>query len=197
MRYLLPLVLLSAPVSLLAQGGRFEESKRLGMAYLKEGKYDRAAAKLEEVHETDPSDSMVAEALAVAYMNGDERKQDYTLDDKAKAILVQQLQKGGRALFHVQLNLSSTFYSGSTTKTCGGTMTLAKGKLAFLCERGDTGGDNSFDFTPAAVKETSARYDKGNGMFFIKTAKRTYNFHPASWDKRHSQIILELITQYF
>ena len=184
------------PGLLLAQGGRFEENKRAGLASLKDGKYDRAAAKLEEVYEADPSDPVVAEALATAYLNGDERKLDAKLDGKAKAIFDRQLEKGGRAVFLVQLNLSSSFYGSSTTKVCSGPMVISAGKIEFQCEKGDAKSEHSFTLSAGDVKEMGDRFDKGHGMFFIKSAKRTYNFYPASWDKKHGQLILAFASQY-
>jgi hypothetical protein len=188
------LVLLSA--SAFAQGGRFEENKRAGLASVKEGKFDRAAAKLEEVYEADPGDPAVAEGLAIAYLNGDERKLDSKLDEKGRAILEKQLAKGGRAVFLVQLNLSSTFYGSSSTKVCSGPLIVTPGKLEFQCEKGDAKAEHSFTFAPGDIKETGDRFDKGHGMFFVKGSKRTYNFYPASWDKKHSQMVLALVRQY-
>lgn len=188
--------LLLFPGLLLAQGGRFEENKRAGLASLKDGKFDRAAAKLEEVYEADPGDPVVAEALATAYLNGDERKMDPKLDGKAKTIFERQLTKGGRAVFLVQLNLSSTFYGSSTTKVCSGPLVITAGKIEFQCEKGDAKAEHSFTFVTDDVKEMGDRFDKGRGMFFIKSAKRTYNFYPASWDKKHGQLILAFASQY-
>lgn len=194
MRVLLSLILF--PLLLAAQGGRFEENKRLGLAALRDGKYDRVAAKLEEVYETDPNDPVVAEALAIGYMNGDERKQDGALDEKAQKILTRQLEKGGRAVFLVQLNLSSTFYGSAVTKFCSGPLIITPGKIAFQCEKGDIKPEYSFTLTAGEVNDIGDRFDKGKGMFFIKSGKRTYNFYPATWDKQHGQMILALARQY-
>lgn len=188
-------LLLCAP--LLAQGGgRFEENKRLGLAALRDGKYERAAAKLEEVYEADPNDALIAESLAIAYMNSEERKQDPTLDDKAQKILARLLEKGGRAVFHVQLNLSSTFYGSSLTKFCSGPLIIEPGKLTFQCEKGDVKPEYSFTFVPSEIKEMGDHFDKGRGMFFIKGLKKTYNFYPAAWDKYQGKMILDFVNQY-
>ena len=187
---------LSGNLSGQAGGGRFEENKRAGLAALKDGKYDRVAAKLEEVYEADSSDPVVAEALAIGYMNGDERKVDRTLDDKAQKILARLLEKGGRAVFLVQLDLSNSFSGSSTTKFCSGPLAISPGKISFQCEKGDVKPEHSFTFAASDIKNMGDHFDKGHGMFFIKAAKRTYNFSPASWDKRHGQMILALARQY-
>lgn len=190
--------MVACTLGLFAQGGggRFEESKRIGLAAMRDGKFERAVAKLEEVYESDPNDAAVAEALAIGYMNSDDRKQDPTLDGKARKILARQLEKGSRAVFLVQLNLSSSFYGSSITNFCSGPLIIESGKLSFQCEKGDVKPDHSFSFVPSEIKDMGDRFDKGRGMFFIKSGKRTYNFYPASWDKKHGQMILAFATQY-
>jgi hypothetical protein len=182
----------------LAAQGRFEESKRLGLAYAKDGKFDKAAAKLEEVHEVEPGDAMVAEALVISYFNGDDRKDNLEIDKKGFAILEKSLAGGGRAVFLVQLNLSNSFLSANTapTKFCNGRLTLSKGRLSFLCEKGDKPEENSFDVASSEIKELGERFDRGRGLFSLKIGKRAYNFYPASWDKKHSQYFLVLAKQY-
>jgi hypothetical protein len=178
--------------------GRFEENKRLGMTYLKEGRFDKAAAKLEEVHEMEPGDTMVAEALAISYFNGDDRKDNFDIDKKGFAILEKLLEKGGKAPFLVQLSLSNSFLSSGVapTKFCNGRLTLSKGRLSFLCEKGEKPEENSFDVAGSEVKELGDRFDRGRGLFTFKIGKRTYNFYPASWDKKHGQYFLVLAKQY-
>ena len=178
--------------------GRFEESKRLGVAYAKDGRFDKAAAKLEEVHEMEPGDTMVAEALAISYFNGDDRKDNFEIDKKGFAILEKLLAGGGKAPFLVQLSLSNSFLSSGVapTKFCNGRLTLSKSHLSFLCEKGEKPEENSFDVSGGEVKELGDRFDRGRGLFTFKIGKRTFNFYPASWDKKHGQFFLVLAKQY-
>lgn len=184
--------------SLVAQTGRLEESKRLGFALLKDGKYDRAAAKLEEAYEVDKSDALVNEGLAVAYMNGDDRKNNPDLHNRAFAILEKSLASGGKASLLVYLALGNSLFAsiGSPTNVCAGQLILQPGRLAFVCEKGEKPAQNSFDFTRAQITEVGERFNRGKGMFFVRAGKRTYNFVPANWEQKHSQFFLDLAAKY-
>lgn len=67
-------------------GGRFEEAKRMGMAYVQSEQFDKAAGRLEEVWEQDRSDPAVGESLALAYLNTEERRTLPQLQKQAFAI---------------------------------------------------------------------------------------------------------------
>src|SRR5258707_959430 len=75
--------LLTGGSSLAQNTGRFEEGKRLGLQYIAGAKFDRAAGKFEEIWDQDQTDPLVAEYLAIAYLNGDDRKDHPELQRKA------------------------------------------------------------------------------------------------------------------
>lgn len=77
--------------------GRFEDSKRLGLQYAASGKYDRAAAKFEEIWDQDQTDPMVAEYLSISYLNGDDRKDHPELQRKAFDLMEKSISLGGKA----------------------------------------------------------------------------------------------------
>src|SRR5438874_5320584 len=83
-------------------GGRFEEAKRMGMAYVNSEQFDKAAGRLEEVWEQDQSDPVVGEFLAVAYLNSEDRRSLPQNQKQAFAIIDHLVASGSRVTFLVQ-----------------------------------------------------------------------------------------------
>jgi hypothetical protein len=180
-----------------AQGGRFEQQKRLGFAYLKEGKYDSAAAKLEEIWDLDKSDPMVGEGLAIAYLNGSDRKANREIVGKAHQIMEKALADGGRAVFvvvHSHERLS--FLQGhELINFCSGQLQLSKDRISYVSESGDKGGQHSFDLAAGGVKEIAANSDRLT--FHIKSADgKNFNLAPRSRAQEDSDFLLSLAGKY-
>src|SRR5947207_1450786 len=68
-------------------GGRFEEAKRMALAYIRSEQFDKAAGRLEEVWEEDQSDPTVAENLALAYLNTEDKHSLPELQQKAFGLI--------------------------------------------------------------------------------------------------------------
>src|SRR5436190_24013968 len=83
-------------------GGRFEAAKRMGMAYINNEQFDKAAGRLEEVWEQDKSDAVVGEFLAVAYLNSEDRRSLLQSQEQAFAIIHKLVAAGSRVTFLVQ-----------------------------------------------------------------------------------------------
>lgn len=182
-------------------GGRFEETKSLGLTYLHRGEYDKAAGKLEEVWEMQkPPDPLVAESLAIAYLNGDDRKSEAGLDQQAFTLLEKAIAMGGQATLLVEHSHEKLgFIQGNElTKFCSGRLTVRPGKLTFVSEGGEHPGQDSFEFAADGLKEAAPNSDTARGMFHIKGRdskgkERTYNMVPKSWAKTDSDFFLSLI----
>jgi hypothetical protein len=186
-------------VLLFGQGGRFEQQKRQGLAYLKDGKYEKAAAKLEEVWDYEKSDPMVAEGLAIAYLNGTDRRNNPDLAPKAYELMDKQIQAGGKAVFLVVHSHEKLgFLQGhELTNYCAGQLQVRSGRISYVSETGDKGGQHSFDLAADDIKEISPNFDRGRGMFHIKTRdKQNYNMAPRSWDEKDSQFLFSLVVKY-
>lgn len=184
--------------------GRFDETKRLGLIYIKNGQYDKAAGKLEEVWEMQkPSDPLVAENLAVAYLNGEDRKSQRDLDLKAFGLMEQAISGGGQATLlvlhsHEKLGL---IQGNALTKFCSGRLSIKSGHLAFISEAGDHAGEDSFEFSAADFNGVEPNRDNSRGMFHIKGKdkrgkERTYNMVPKSWARNDSDFFLSLIRKH-
>ena len=180
-----------------AQGGRFEQQKRLGFAYLKDGKYDNAAAKLEEIWDLDKSDPMVGEGLAIAYLNGSDRKTNPEVVTKAYQMMDKALASGARAVFvvvHSHEKLS--FLQGhELINFCSGQLQLSKDRISYVSESGDKGGQHSFDLPADGVKEIAANSD--HLTFHIKSADgKNFNMAPRSRAPEDTGFLLSLAGKY-
>ena len=180
-----------------AQGGRFEQQKRLGFAYLKDGKYDNAAAKLEEIWDLDKSDPMVGEGLAMAYLNGADRKANREVVAKAYQMMEKALADGGKAVFivvHSHERLS--FLQGhELINFCSGQLQVSKDRISYVSESGDKGGQHSFDLPAGSIKEIAANSD--HLTFHIKSAdNKNFNMAPRSRAQEDSDFLLSLAGKY-
>jgi len=196
---------LGAMAAALAQsGGRFEQQKRQGLEYVRSGQFDKAAVKLEEVWEQQrPPDPLVAEHLAIAYLNGDDRKQQKGLEERALELMEKAIASGGQASFLVNHSHERVgLVQGSNwTKFCRGRLSIRAGQLSFLSEAGDRPGEDSFDTDAAGLKEIQRNPQSDRGVFQIKAMdtggkQRTYNMVPRSWFAADSQAIVLLAEKH-
>ncbi len=194
-RWIAPFLLAAA---LLAQG-RFEESKRLGLLYVRNNQFDRAAGKLEEVWDGQkPPDPIVAEHLALAYLNGDDRKVRPELYDRAVGLMTKAIEAGGQATFLVHHSHERLgFVQGSNwTKYCRGRLSIRPGRLTYVSEAGDRPGEDSFEAEPSALREIKEpRGDRGILQITLTQSgkERGYNFAPRSLFAADSDALVRLL----
>lgn len=182
--------------ALLQAPGSVDQSKRMGFAYLAERNYDRAAAKLEEVWESDQSDPSVAQHLAVAYMNGQERRYRRDLDAKAVQLMTAALEARGRATFLIQHSHErfSLVQGSRPTKYCAGELVISRDRLAFMSRAGDKPGEHSFEASESEIEEASAAGESGS--FRLKVRGKNYNLLPQTADPQHTRVLLDLLDRY-
>jgi hypothetical protein len=173
-------VLAAAALTAEQHGGRFEEAKRQAIAYLDSAQYDRAAGRYEEIWEQDQSDAAVAEGLAMAYLNGQDRPEHPQALDKARDLLKRSLSMGGRATFLVQHSHEKVaILQGRTVNNyCSGRLTVTPGRLVFVAQARKGVEEHSFDLTAADVHLTPTSGGDSQGEFQIKTKPRNYAMLP-------------------
>lgn len=185
---------------LLAQG-RFEESKRLGFLYVRNAQFDRAAGKLEEVwEEQKPPDPAVAEHLALAYLNGEDRKTRRELFDRAVDLMNKSIAGGGQATFlvHHSHERAGVIQGSNWTKYCRGRLSIRPGRVTFVSEAGDRPGEDSFETEASGIREIkeNTRSDRGIFQITLSTAgnkERGYNFAPRSLFAADSEVLVRLL----
>ncbi|MBV9506148.1 MAG: hypothetical protein JO323_14205 [Acidobacteriia bacterium] len=189
-------LLLSAATFLASgqSGGRFEETKRQALAYLESDQYDRAAGKLEEIWEQDHSDPTVAENLALAYLNGDDRRYHPEAETKARDLFEQSLHAGGRATFMVQHSHEKAgFFEGRIiTNYCVGMLSVSPGRLVYVARARKGVEAHSFDVSADDVRLTKP---DDMGVFTIKTKAKNYTLIPRNRIKGDSDVIVEVIRE--
>jgi hypothetical protein len=114
--------------------GRFYDAKRQATDYLDSGQYDRAAARFEEVWEKDQSDPYVAEGLAIAYLNGEDRRYHTELEAKAQRLVLEAIRLGGTATFLVQHSHEKFNGLKPPNDYCSGKLSIKAGKLVFVAQ---------------------------------------------------------------
>jgi hypothetical protein len=198
----LPIVLLvsiaSLSVSFGQSGGRFEDLKRIAQQYIDSNQFDKAAGKLEEVWEQDKTDPVVAENLGIAYLNGDDRRYNSAVAEKAAKIMQESLKLGGKATFLVQHahegKVVKLVTGGDSLKYCDGKLSIAHGKLIFVMKPLKGAEDHSFEATADQVKVTGPTT---SGSFKISRRVdnkwKDYNFSPRNGDKTDSALIVSII----
>jgi hypothetical protein len=179
-------------LSVFGQGdGRFYDAKRQAADYLDSGQYDRAAARFEEVWEKDQSDPSVAEGLAIAYLNGEDRRYHTELEAKAQRLIQEAIRLGGTATFLVQHSHEKFNGLKPPNDYCSGKLSIKAGKLVFVAQARKGVEAHSFDATGglrvAAVGE--------NGAFQIKTDMGNFIMFPRTRIKRDTDLIVSLAQQ--
>ena len=198
-KYFLAALSVAMASVLCAQSGRFEQQKRVAFTYLKDGKYDNAAAKLEEIWDFDKSDPMVAEGLSIAYLNGVGRKANAEYETRAYQLIEKSLKNGGKAVFivlHSHERLS-VLQGRDVINFCAGRLQIQSGKVSYVGETGDKAGQHSFDLTRDGIRAFAANSGRGGLMFHVATADhKTFNFIPRSKVDADATFILNLASRY-
>jgi hypothetical protein len=195
----LPLALLSfCSIASSQSGGRFEDAKRMARQYIESNQFDKAAAKLEEVWEQDKTDPTVAENLGIAYLNGDDRRYNPAVVDKAVKIMEESLQAGGRATFLIQhMHEGKAIIivtGGNSLKYCNGRLSISKGKLFFVMKPIAGAEDHSFETAAADIKIIPP---KSPGEFKISrrvdSKWQNYTVQPRNGVKTDTNLMLNII----
>ena len=184
--------------------GRFDAQVRSGLDYLRMGKYDRAAAELEPVWEAGGNSPLVAENLAISYLNGEERRYQPERETKAFEMMTAAITKGGKATFLVaHSHERMTFLQGNRmTKFCAGRLSISPGRLVYVSESGDRPGEHSFDVKAEEIKEIEQSFDKGKGMFRFKAKPAAskkeiaMNLVPRTWTEKDAQFLILLVNRH-
>jgi hypothetical protein len=176
-------------------GGRFEETKRLALAYLDSNQYDRAAGKLEEIWQEDQSDASVAENLVIAYLNGLERLTHPEVEEKARELLHSALRAGGSATFLVQHSHGRFgFMDGKViTDYCGGRLSIGRGRLIYVAQARKGIEAHSFDLN---ADEIRVKGPDGAGTFTIKSKDKNYVMVPRSRIKPDAGLIMSILKKF-
>lgn len=179
------------------RGGRFEAAKRQGMAYLESGQFDRAAAHLEEIWEQDQSDPVVAEGLAIAYLNGEERDSHPGYEPKVRELLRQSLKLGGKASFLVQHSHEKIpILQGSTISDyCAGTLSISTGRLVFVAFARRGVEQHSFELSADELQLVPPSRGDKQGAFHIKTKAKTYSMVPRTRAHVDGELIISVLQE--
>lgn len=185
------------PIAMAQGGGRFEEAKRQGLAYLDSSQFDRASARLEEIWEQDQSDPVVAESLAIAYMNGEDRAYRAGYESKIRDLLQRAVQMGGKASFLVQHSHEKVpFLQGKTISDyCSGRLSVSSDRLIFVAQARRGVEQHSFDLTAADLRIVPSGGDKLGG-FHIKTKAKTYSMVPRTRTRADGALVVSVLNQY-
>jgi len=137
--------------------GRYEEAKRMGMAFIQSEQFDRASGRLEEVWEQDQSDPNVGEFLALAYLNTEDRRALPKLEKQAYAIIRGLVTSGARVTFLVQHSHEKLGWlqGRELNQYCSGRLSLAGGHVVFVSDKGDKASQHSFDRDAGKIKSIS------------------------------------------
>src|SRR5207302_5064602 len=142
----------------------------------------------EEVWEQDQSDASVAEGLAIAYLNGEDRRYHGELEAKAESLMRQAIRLGGTASFIVQHSHDkfSILHGKTTNDYCSGKLSIAPGRLTFIAQPRRGMPEHSFDSAREEVRVTAP---DENGAFQIKTKSGNYTMVPRTRFTRDSELI--------
>src|SRR5205814_9347282 len=115
-----------------------------------------SAARLEEVWEQDQSDAAVAEGLAIAYLNGGDRKYRQGLETKAQHLLQETIRLGGMATFIVQHSHGkfAVFQGKSINDYCSGKLSIQPGRVVFIAQPRKGAQEHSFEAAAEALRIT-------------------------------------------
>lgn len=166
--------------------GRQAALIRRGLELMEQERYADAANLLEEAWETDSSDPLVTENLAICLLHG--RK------DRAGAFRLMRdaLARGGRAGVVVEhIHERAVLSAGIVSDTCKGRLYVQKSRIHFVSAQPE----HSFAVTAGEVKELKRNRALGasQGAFHLETVKgRKINLRPADWSAETTELIFRL-----
>lgn len=175
-------------------GGRFEEAKRMAMAYIGSEQYDKAAGRLEEVWEQDHSDPTVAEYLAIAYLNTEDKHSLPKLQKQAFGMLDKLLEDHSRISFivHHSHEKAAWLQGRQWHQYCTGRFSLQDGRISFLAQKGKDAEKHSFDISLAQFKGIALDED-ARGVFHVKTPKGGYMMASRNHNPDEARYLVEVV----
>ncbi len=176
-------------------GGRFEEAKRMGMAYIKGEQYDKAAGRLEEVWEQDHSDPTVAEFLAVAYLNTEDKRSLPEIEKRAFQLIDTLIATRARATFMVQHSHEKmTWLQGrEMNQYCSGHLSIHGTHVTFVAERGEHASQHSFEVDASEVKGIDLHESDRRGLFQLKERGQPYVFATRNRNRDEARFVVGLL----
>jgi hypothetical protein len=184
--------------ALVAQsGGRFEEAKRMGMAYIQSEQFDRAAGRLEEVWEQDKSDPSVGEFLAIAYLNTEDRRSLAENQAKAFEIIHFLTGAGSRVSFLVQHSHERLGWieGHELNQYCRGRLSIGNHRLTFVSDRGEKVAQHSFDVDFSQVRSVSLNEDDKRGTFHLSLKDAGFFLATRNRNRDEARLIVDLVHQ--
>jgi hypothetical protein len=182
-----------------AQGGRFAETKRLAFVNLESGNYNRASALFEEVWENEQPEAVVAESLAIAYLNCEERRYQPLFADKAADLMDQAIRLGGQASFLVHHSKEKlTWLQGRQFNDyCSGRLSLRSDRLVYITEKCYMHKSDPFDVAFDQIKKMSYRGKGKYGAFVIVLRSgNQYVMAPRTKLRDDTEMLFELARKY-
>ena len=181
-----------------AHGQSLSKAAKDGISLVNDKQYRSAIPYLEDARDEQPTEAVIEEHLALAYLysaNGPDQKQMMT---KAGTSARRAVELGGCASFFVDRSLEG-WTSSSVMKVERGRLMFCKSRLEYSAERADT----TFTATPEQIDEIdyNSRKGKDKSVFHVhlkdkdKLGKKKHDFRPASFTEREPDLLLELVEQ--
>ena len=184
----------SAGLSPAQNYGRFHELKSQAIRHLQNQQFDKASALLEEVSEQEPGNALVAELLAIAYLNGEARRIDPLFERRARERMEDAVRLGGQTTFLVRLiNAAGT----DIVNDCNGRLSVRPGRLVFVpdpCRGGDPAW--AFDAKSDQVSRFDLRARDSRGAAWMIVAGRRYEFLPYSQLRDDGLLMVEFVNRF-
>ncbi|MGQ9918485.1 MAG: tetratricopeptide repeat protein [Bryobacteraceae bacterium] len=156
------------------------------LSKIEQGDLKEAANLLEEAWETDSTDAVVAENLALCLL--------HARRDSAGSLKLMEaaIALGGKATVLVHhLHENALTSGGITSDFCVGRLQFRKRRVSFLSSRLD----HSFDLDASRIKAVKRNrfLGKGRGAFHIETTEnKKYNLCPSDWSEESLRVIEHL-----
>ena len=178
-------------------GGRFEEAKRMGFAYIQSEQFDKAAGRLEEVWEQDQSDPSVGEFLAAAYLNTEDKRALPKIQNQAFAIIDKLVSSGSRVTFMVQHSHEKMAWlqGRELNQYCRGRLSIANDRATYVSDKGEKVTQHSFDLGSGQLKHISLNQDDRRGTFQFSTPSGNYFMATRNRNRDEARVIVELVRQ--
>jgi hypothetical protein len=178
--------------------GRFEEAKRMGLAYINSGQFDKAAGRLEEVWEQDQSDASVGENLALAYLNTENRHSLPGMQKQAFAIIENLVAMNRPVSFMVQHSHEklSWLQGREWHQYCSGRLTITGNLLSYMADKGKDASAHAFEEPLHGLPKNAIELnDSGTGVFHLKTPKGGYVMSVRNRNGEEATFLVALVKQ--
>lgn len=159
---------------------------RRGLELMEQERYAEAANLLEEAWESDSTDPLVTENLAICLLHGRKDRPG------AFRLMRDALARGRRAGMVVEhIHEKAVLSAGIVSDTCKGWLYVQKSGIHFVSAQPE----HSFAVTAGEVKELKRNRALGasQGAFHLETVKgRKINLRPADWSAETTELIFRL-----